>query len=69
MRKAIKYQRYVSIIKACKLIRKNDKSYLGLNTMNYAIKSKLTKFDKYIKHKTYLKIISSITDLVDRKKR
>lgn len=41
MIKKVKYKRYKSVIKACKLIRKYDKSFLGIKSINYYIKSKI----------------------------
>lgn len=39
--KKVKYKRYKSVIKACKLIRKYDKSFLGIKTTCYYVKAKI----------------------------
>ena len=63
MRKRVKHKRYISIIKACKLIRIRDKSFLGFNSLKYAVTSKLTKLDKLICHrKSYSDILKAISN-------
>ena len=56
-KKVVKYKRYISIIKACKLIRIRDKSFLGFNTMIYALRIKVTKATRSLKHNKNLPYI------------
>ena len=49
-KRVVKHNRFISIIKACKLIRIRDKSFLGFNTMIYAVKISWAKFNRSLKH-------------------
>ena len=62
MKNRVKHKRYIAIIKACKLIRIRDKSFLGFNTLKYAVTSKLTKLDKLIRRKSYSDILKAISN-------
>jgi len=49
-KRELKYKRYISIIKACNLIRSRDKSFLGFNTMIYAFRIMVTETERKLKH-------------------
>ena len=49
-KRVVKHKRYISIIKACKLIRIRDKSFLGFNSMIYALRIKVAKATRSLKH-------------------
>lgn len=55
--KKVKYKRYISIIKACKLIRTRDKSFLGFNSMIYAFRIMVTKTTRCLKHNKNVPVI------------
>ena len=56
-KREVKHKRYISIIKACKLIRIRDKSFLGFNSIIYVVKIKIAKFERYLKHNKKLPIM------------
>ena len=62
--KKVKHRRYMSIIKACKFMRKKDKGFLGIKliTTIYALKSKLTRLDRYTNRKSYRGILRTLID-------
>ena len=49
-KRVVKYKRFISIIKACNLIRIRDKSFLGFNSIVYEFKISFAKFDRSLKH-------------------
>lgn len=60
-KRAVKYKRFISIIKACNLIRIRDKSFLGFNSIVYAFKILWAKFDRSLKrNKNIPFIITSV---------
>lgn len=69
MIKKVKYKRYKSVIKACKLIRKYDKSFLGIKSINYYIKSKIYIILRILDRNknNYSKFFNIIKNLVDNK--
>lgn len=68
-KKVVKYKRYISIIKACKLIRIRDKSFLGFNSMIYGGKKIMTKIERKIIHdKTAPYIITAMQHPLKNKK-
>ena len=56
-KRVVKHNRFISIIKACKLIRIRDKSFLGFNSIVYVVKIKIAKFERYLKHNKKLPIM------------
>lgn len=59
--KKVKYRRYMSVIKACKFMRKKDKSFFGINRFHYSIKINLIKFDKLVKRvNSYLDLLTTL---------
>lgn len=61
MKKKVKHKRFISIIKACKIMRKKDKSFFGINRFHYSIKIKLIKFDKLINRvNSYLDLLATL---------
>lgn len=69
MIKKVKYKRYKSVIKACKLIRKYDKSFLGIKSINYYIKSKIYIILRILDRNknNYSKFFNIIKNLIDNK--
>lgn len=68
--KKVKYKRYKSVIKACNLIRKYDRSFLGIKTINYYIKAKLyilLRISNRNKN-NYSKIFNVIKKMVDNRR-
>ena len=60
-KRVVKHKRYIAIIKACNLIRIRDKSFLGFNSMIYAVRIKVTKATRALKHnKNLLYIITAM---------
>ena len=61
MKKKVNHRRYMSIIKACKFMRKKDKSFFGINRFHYSIKIKLIKFDKIVNRvNSYLDLLTTL---------
>ena len=49
-KRVVKHKRFISIIKACNLIRSRDKSFLRFDSMVYVFKISWAKFDRSLKH-------------------
>ena len=56
-KRVVKHKRFISIIKACKLIRIRDKSFLGFNSMIYVVRIKVTKARRALNHNKNLPFI------------
>ena len=59
-KRVVKYKRYISIIKACNLIRSRDKSFLGFNTMIYGFRIMVNKTERSLRHHKLPVIITAM---------
>ncbi len=59
-KRVLKHKRYIAIIKACKLIRIRDKSFLGFNTMIYVFRIMVNKTERSLRHRKLPVIITAM---------